>query len=393
MSARPLAGVTVVDLSRYLPGPLAAHQLACLGARVIKVEEPELGDPVRWAPPRKDGLGALAAPLLAGLESIALDLKKPAPREILRALLEDADVLLETFRPGGLARLGLDPQELRRRFPRLVICSLSGWGQEGPLAQRAGHDLTYQAIAGSLAPTAAVPSFPGADVLGAAHAVSSILAALYERRSSGRGEWIDAALFDAALHANLVAWAAEAGSPRAVGEPHDLSGALPAYHLYRTADDGWVALSLLERHFWRRMCKALGRRDLRRAYLSRSPEVREELAALFRQRSRRHWAELFARHDLPAEVVLSPAEALRHPQARARGVLGQGSEGLPRLAFPARFGGQRPRAGDAFPELGEHTGDVLAELPGELPGAGRRRGIGRRRGWRQLVAKLLLRNG
>ncbi len=391
MSAQPLAGVTVVDLSRYLPGPLAAQSLAGLGARVIKVEEPELGDPLRWAPPRKGGRGALAAQLLSGVESIALDLKKLPARQILEALLRDADVLLETFRPGGLARLGFDPEELRRRFPRLVICSLSGWGQDGPLANRAGHDLTYQAIAGCLAPAPGVPAFPGADVLGASHAVTAILAALHERSSSGEGEWIDISLFDAAFHANLVAWAAEVEMPAHVGEPHDLSGALASYHLYRTADGGWVALGLLERHFWKRFCKVLGRRDLRRLVLSRSPEAKEKLADLFRQRSRQEWAELFARHDLPAEVVLSPSEAARHPQALARGLLKEGPDGLPRLAFPARFGRQRPRAGQEFPELGAQTQSLLEELGAALPRPGRRRGIGPRTGWRRMIARLLLR--
>ena len=391
MSAQPLAGLTVVDLSRYLPGPLAAQTLASLGARVLKVEEPELGDPVRWAPPRKEGKGALAAQLLSGVESIALDLKRKPAREVLEALLAEADVLLETFRPGGLARLGFDPAELRERFPGLVICSLSGWGQEGPLASRAGHDLTYQALAGSLSPAVTVPGLPGADLLGASQAVTAILAALVERQTSGTGTWIDVSLFDAALHGNLAAWAAEAGAPHSVGEPHDLSGGLAAYQLYRTSDGGWVALALLERHFWKRFCKAVGRRDLRRKHLSRSPEDRELLAELIRGKSRRQWAELFARHDLPAEAVLSPAEAQGHPQTEARGILGAGADGLPRVAFPARFDGERPRSGEAVPELGAQTKEILSRLEGVTSRPGRRGGIGKRLGLKGLAAKLLMR--
>ena len=217
--AAPLSGVTVVDLSRYLPGPFAAHLLASLGARVLKVEEPTLGDPVRFAPPFVGGRSALAAPLLAGVESVALDLKKPAARAVLEDLLEDADVLLESSRPGTLARWGLEPETLRRRFPRLVICSLSGWGQDGPVAGRSGHDLTYQAVAGTLAPTATMPAHPWADLVGGWSMCGSVLAALVERGRTGAGTWIDAALFDAAVHANLLGWAGDADRPRAAGEP------------------------------------------------------------------------------------------------------------------------------------------------------------------------------
>jgi alpha-methylacyl-CoA racemase len=273
MPSTPLAGTLVIDLSRHLPGPLAAHLLADLGARVVKVEEPREGDPVRLAPPvvrsRSGGRSSLAALLLSGVESVALDLKKPAGREVLERLLDGADVLLETLRPGTLERLGLPPAELRKRFPRLVVCSLSGWGQDGPRAHRAGHDLTYQAVAGALAATAAMPAYPAADVTGAWSAVASILAALVERGRTGEGSWIDASLYDAALHLNLIGWAAEAPiesaseaavgpatkaegrRSRRLGEPHGLAGALPCYRLYRTADGGLLAVAPLEERFWR----------------------------------------------------------------------------------------------------------------------------------------------
>ncbi|MCB1054013.1 MAG: CoA transferase [Acidobacteria bacterium] len=376
--AAPLSGVTVVDLSRYLPGPFAAHLLASLGARVLKVEEPTLGDPVRFAPPFVGGRSALAAPLLAGVESVALDLKKPAARAVLEDLLEDADVLLESSRPGTLARWGLEPETLRRRFPRLVICSLSGWGQDGPVAGRSGHDLTYQAVAGTLAPTATMPAHPWADLVGGWSMCGSVLAALVERGRTGAGTWIDAALFDAAVHANLLGWAGDADRPRAAGEPLTLSGALPCYDLYRTADGGYLALALLEPHFWQRFCDALGRKDLRRRHLDRSSATRRDLARLVAARSREQWATFMAEHDLPGEPVLSAAEASRHPQLLARGVLRRGADGLPRLAFPARFDGHRPRAGDQMPELGASTSAVLAEYGADGARKGRKSGVGAR---------------
>jgi len=375
--ASPLAGTLVVDLSRLLPGPLAAKLLADLGARVVKVEEPALGDPIRMTPPVREGVGAMGAIVLAGVESVALDLKQPASREVLAALLARADVLVESFRPGTLARLGFPVEELRRRFPRLVICSISGWGQQGPYAARAGHDLTYLAAAGALASTAAMPPVLAADMIGSWSAVAAVLAALLERDRTGQGRHIDASLYDASLHANLVGWAVDAAGPRGVGERLPLTGALPCYNIYETADGRRLALGVLEAHFWQRFCVAAGRKDLIRRQYDATPRSRRKVAELIRERTLAEWMELARREDVPAEPVLSVAEAREHPQAQARAVLAHGPDRLPRLGFPARFNGERPRAGDEVPRLGEQTRNVLAELglPAEVAqGAG----VGRR---------------
>ncbi|HEX3526362.1 MAG TPA: CaiB/BaiF CoA-transferase family protein [Thermoanaerobaculia bacterium] len=385
----PLSGLLVVDLTRHLPGPLAAHLLADLGARVVKIEEPALGDPVRHAPPRREGTGALAAILLSGVESVALDLKQPAARQVLEALLARADVLLESFRPGTLERLGFAPEELRLRYPRLIRCSISGWGQSGPYAARAGHDLTYQALAGSLAPTTppSMPAVPVADLTGAWSAVTAILASLIEREKTGDGKRIDAALFDGAVHANLASWASEAGGAKTVGESLPLTGALPCYNLYRTAEGDLLALAALEPHFWERFCRAAGRPDLiRHQYRSRD-RSRRKVAALIRRRTRAEWLDLLSREDIPAEMVLSAAEARAHPQARERGVLTDGPDSLPRLGFPVLLNGARPRAGDRVPELGEQTEAVLEELGMEKDK--KQRGIGRRFSWKRLLARWL----
>lgn len=352
----------MVDLSRHLPGPLAAKLLADLGARVVKIEEPTRGDPVRGAPPRRGGTSALAAILLSGVESVALDLKQPAAREVLFRLLAKADVLLSSFRPGSLARFGLDPADLAARHPRLVICSLSGWGEAGPYALRAGHDLTYQALAGTLASTAAMPALPVADLAGAWSVATAVLACLHARERSGRGGLIDASLYDAVLHSNLTAWAAEAGAPHAVGQPHALSGAIPCYNVYETADGEHLALAALEPHFWRRFCHAVGRKGLVLRQYSRRAKVRSRVASLIASRPLAFWMELCRREDIPAEPIVSPARALAQPQARAREVVRRGEDSLPRLAFPARIDGVRPSTGEAVPRLGEHTGAVLQEL-------------------------------
>ncbi len=400
MSATPLDGLLAVDLSRHLPGPLVGHLLADLGARVVKVEEPRAGDPVRLAPPLARGRSGLAALLLSGVESVALDLKRPAGREVLARLLERADVLLESFRPGTLARLGFPPEELRERHPRLVVCSLSGWGQDGPWAPRAGHDLTYQAQAGALGATGAMPPYPAADMVGAWSALAAILAALVERQRSpgGGGARIDASLFDAALHLDLTAWAEEGAAaperPRAVGEPYGLTGALPCYNLYPTADGGRLAVAALEAPFWRRFCEAAGRADLVALQYRATAAARERVAEVVAGRTLDAWREVLAGLDLPVEPVLSAAAAAAHPQARARDLLRRAGDGLYRLAFPARLDGERPRAGERYPELGEDTARVVEEVGGPaaaLSPAGRRRaGIGRRRSLGRALARWLL---
>jgi alpha-methylacyl-CoA racemase len=401
MTGKPLAGVTVVDLSRHLPGPLAAHLLADLGARVIKVEEPTSGDPVRLAPPLagrsvNGGEGTLAALLLSGVESVALDLGATGGREVLERLLARADVLLETFRPGRLARFGFDPDELRERHPRLVVCSLSGWGADGPYARRAGHDLTYQALAGALATTASTPPYPAADFAGAWAAVTSILAALLARERSGEGDRIDASLYDAALHLNLVGWAeTAAGSDRPVGERHGLSGALPCYRVYTTADGGRLAVAALEEHFWRRFCEATDRPDLLKVQYRQDAESHRRVAEMVAGRTLAAWRDLLAEVDVPVEPLLTAGEAATHPQAEARGLLSRSADGLMRLAFPARIGGARPAADERYPALGEDTDRIVDELGGEpagmTPRQRRRAGVGRRRSWRRAVTRWWLR--
>lgn len=363
MSATPLSGHLVVDLSRHLPGPYAARILRDLGARVVKVEEPTMGDPVRLAPPLKGGASALAAALLAGLESIALDLRREGARAVLDRLLQRADVLLESSRPGGLEKLtGAGPHEVAERHPRLVVCSISGWGQEGPHRSRTGHDLAYQALAGSLAPVGGMPAVPLADLVGGWSAATAILAALLERTRTGQGAVIDAPLLDAAGHANLMAWVEESGRPRADGELLSLTGGYPCYNVYAAGDGGRVAISCLEPVYWERFCKAAGRRDLVPLQYDRDPASRRRVAELVATKTRREWRELFDEHDLPAEPVLTAAESRTHPQVTRRDLVRDAADGLPRLAYPALIDGGRPRAPEALPALGEQTDTILAEL-------------------------------
>lgn len=386
----------MVDLSRHLPGPFAAKILRDLGARVIKIEEPELGDPVRHVPPSVEGIGSLAALLLSGCESMALDLKRAGARRVLDELLGRADVLLESFRPGTMERLGLSPRRLAATHSRLVICSISGWGADGTEVARSGHDLTYQALAGSLAPTGRLPALPAADLLGAWSAVTAILAAMVERQRTGRGAIIDASLMDAAVHGNLVALAAEAEKPHSVGEPLMLTGAIPCYGLYRTSDGELIAIAALERRHWRRFCALVARKELLPFQYDTSGKGHRRLAAIVATRTRAAWERFFAEHDLPGEPVLSVAEAGVHPRVAGRGVIHRAEDGLERVGFPARIDGERPRGADPVPRLGVDTERVLAELglEGRVGSRRQRRaaGIGRRVTLKRFLWRLVSRS-
>jgi crotonobetainyl-CoA:carnitine CoA-transferase CaiB-like acyl-CoA transferase len=379
MTAAPLDGVLVVDLSRYLPGPFASQMLHLLGARIVKVEEPEMGDPVRGAPPFRSGRSVLAEMLLSGVESVALDFRKEGALEVLHSLLSRADVLLESFRPGALAAIGLEPGELRRQYPRLLGCSISGWGQSGPRAARAGHDLSYQAAAGTLASTGRMPNLPSADLLGAWSAVAAISATLFSRERSGRGAWIDSSLFDAAVIGNLTNVAAGSEGDQPPGSTGPLTGAFPCYRLYRTREGRLFAVAALEPKFWRGFCEEVERPDLLRAQYRRDPESHRKVAAILATRTGAEWTELFRALDLPGELVLTPEEALGGQHSVARGLEAM-REG--RLAFPARADGSETAGASGFPRLGQHTRAILAEFcPARLRGTRRSRleaGIGTR---------------
>ncbi len=378
MSA-PLQGLLVVDLSRHLPGPFAARMLANLGARVIKIEEPELGDPLRAAPPFRAGHSRLAESLLSGLESVALDLKKEGGCGVLQVLLREADVLLETFRPGTLSRFGMAPETLRQDNPRLVICSISGWGGSGPLVGRSGHDLTYQAVAGTLASTGRTPNLPSADLQGAWSAVAAINAALFARERTGEGTWIDASLFDAAVVGNVTNAAAGPLAGTSVPSPGPLTGALPCYRIYRTSDGRLFALAALEEKFWRSFCEMVERPDLVSFQYRSGPEGHRAVAELMASRTADEWEQLCVARDLPGDVVATPEETLLAAQTGARGLTAGPGRGVP---YPALVGDSRPTVEGGVPRVGEHTRAVLNEFcPEKLEGSRRARvasGIGPR---------------
>jgi alpha-methylacyl-CoA racemase len=326
---QPLTGLRVLDLSRLIPGPLATLVLADLGATVDKIEDPGQGDYLRHMPPQIAGRNPAFELLNRGKRSLVLDLKHAEGREALLEIVGSYDVLFEQFRPGVLARLGLDPKALRVKHPRLVIASLTGYGQTGPLAHRAGHDLNYLARAGLLGaqgPANAAPQVPGfqlADVSGGLWSVIAILAALRERDRTGEGAWLDVAMSEGTLHfATTSIGAAIAGEPGLRGD-EALTGGLAVYGVYATADARHVAFAALEPKFWMSFCAEYGLTPSL-ADLAPGPhqaELRERLAAVFASRTLEAWCAWSTTHDLLVEPVLRPDEALADEHLRARGVV------------------------------------------------------------------------
>ena len=370
MGAPPLAGVRVLDLSRLLPGPFCSLILAELGAEVIKVEEPGAGDYLRMMPPVKAGLGGAFYALNRGKRSLCLDLKQPAGRDLLLRLLPRTQVVLESFRPGVLDRLGLGYAALRAVQPRLVLCSITGYGQEGPYRDRAGHDIDYLALAGVLAAGGApsgAPALPGVQIAdlagGGLWAAVRILAALHQ----GEGAHLDVSMTEGALSL-LLPWLGElafGGKPLRRGEA-TLNGGSASYGTYRAADGGWLAVGALEPKFWAALCGALGTKGELSdpmAPPARQATLRGELETRFASEERDAWAARLAKVDSCVEPVLELEELAAHPLHRQRGVFEavedreRGSLRLPRLPLgQAAASGPRPA-----PRLGEHSQEVLRE--------------------------------
>jgi len=348
-----LKGIRVVDLSRYLPGPLASLMLSDLGASVLKVESPQ-GDGIETLGPlRADGRSAWHEAINGGKEILRLDLQQAGDREVLWRLLDDADIVLESFRPGVLAKIGFTTTEMHRRNPRIIIASLSGYGQQGPLSQAAGHDINYLATAGFLSDvgadrhTPALVSPPVADTFGSMFALSSILAALYDRERSGEGCYIDLALADAVAPILTFAFS-EVDGPRArAARAEDfLSGGWACYGVYRCADGQEVALGAIEPKLWAAFCEAAGHPQ----WVTRQQEplpqraLKAEVAAFFRSQSLGAILAQFAQVDCCLSPVLDTASAAATAHAKARRVVQRGADGSFQAVFPVWVDGLPPSA-------------------------------------------------
>ncbi len=342
-------GVRVLDLSWFLPGPLASLLLADMGAEVLKVEPPG-GDPMRELGPRgPDGAPAFHAAVNAGKSVLRMDLKRPEGRAAFLDLAATADVLIEGFRPGVMARLGLGPADLREANPRLVYCSLSGYGARGPLAQAAGHDANYLATAGIMHRNGETgPAFfdpPVADGTGSLFAVIAILGALNARRADGRGCHLDIGLADAPMPLQLFQLAAH-GADGSVPQPGGtyLNGGAAYYRAYRTADGRHVALGAIEPKFWRAFCEAAQRPG----WVARQQEALPQTAlirdveALLGALTLDECLSRFGAADCCLSPVLDLGEAVASAHHTARRLVRRSAEGALHSLFPAWVDGCPP---------------------------------------------------
>jgi alpha-methylacyl-CoA racemase len=339
---QPLDGVRVLDLTRLLPGAYATLLLADLGADVVKVEDPRRGDPMRNLPALGDGRTRYFELLNRNKRSITLDLRSPDAASVLAALASHSDVVIDSFRPSTARRLGVDAAILAAAHPRLICASISGFGQSGPDAERAAHDLNYQALAGLLRP----PALPGpliGDIGAATQAALRILAALIQRDRTGCGSVIDVSIHEAAM-----AWSM-------FPETGQLASA--CYNLYETADGKWLALGALEPKFWAGFCERIGRPGLIGSQHTSADEqarVVDEVRGVMRSRTRAEWLAWFADSDVCLTTIHDPDEVAGDPHIIARRAISTLS-GLEHVALPGAVVRQAPR-------LGADTDDVLEEV-------------------------------
>lgn len=364
MSNLPLKGITVLDLSRLIPGPFCSLILSDLGARVIKLEDTDRGDYLREIPPVIDRRGgALYQALNRNKESVVVDLKKKKGKEVFSKLIKRSDVLLESFRPGVMSRLGFSYNKLKKINPKIILASISGFGQRGPNSHRAGHDLNYLSIAGVLSPPEN-PSIQWSDLVGGGlWGALSILVALYQRKKTKKGTYLDISMTDGMTFLNLGNIVmSQLGTPLNI-----LSGVLARYHVYKTADGEYVSLAALENKFWNRFCDLIGKsgwKSSNNQYLDLSPKVCRELSAIFSKKGIKHWVKLGQKNDICLMPVLNPAEILTSSQFKSRGFFLKSSAGAKNVIFPVtpRFSAGKYQKFKKPPKKGGSTVKILKGL-------------------------------
>jgi len=360
----PLEGIKVVELASIGPGPFCCMLLSDMGAEIVRVDRPEPGDLGLPSDPRRNVLNR-------NRRSVAIDLKKPEGVEAVKRLVAQADVLVEGYRPGVTERLGLGPDDCMAINPRLVYGRMTGWGQDGPLAHLAGHDINYIALAGALhaiGPKNGAPTPPlnlvGDFGGGALYLAFGIVCALLERGVSGQGQVVDAAMVDGAASLLASVYGAMArGAWRNERGENVLDGGVPWYSVYETADGKYVSIGAIEARFYRELLRRMGideswegKQHEREAW----PQLREKLAAAFRSKTRDEWCEILEGVDVCFAPVLDPWEAPKHPHLQARSSFVE-AFGIMQPAPAPRFSRSTPKITGAPPAPGEHTEQVLRD--------------------------------
>ena len=370
----PLHGIKVLDFSTLLPGPYATALLVDLGAEIIRIESPSRVDLIKALPPLQHGQSVTHLALNRGKKSIAINLKSSEGVKLAKRLISDCDVLVEQFRPGVMERLGLDYNTLSHLNPKLIYCSITGYGQIGLYAHKAGHDINYLALSGVSSYSGRAgegPRLSGvqiADIAGGSHpAVIGILAALFERVSSGQGRHLDISMSDGALALNVLTASAAAYSPSApsYGDTFLNSGTL--YDYYQTSDQRWLSVGSLEPQFAQRLFEVLGYPEwLKESFNppTQQVELKQKLIRVFASKTFTEWCDIFGQIDCCVEPVLTLKEALDHPLFMQRGLVKKVNNDQDELIYVAS-----PLSA-SFPEtkvelahqLGQDTDEVLGTL-------------------------------
>ncbi len=375
--AGPLKGLKIIDFTTLLPGPYATMMLADLGADVLRVVSGSRPDLTEFVPPCVVGtkLSCAAATLGRGKRSLTLNLKDPRAVAIIRKLIESHDILIEQFRPGVMARFALDYETLKAAKPSLIYCSLTGYGQTGPLSSRAGHDINYLARSGIMAYSGRKttgPSLTGiqiADVAsGSNNAVIGILAAVVHRQQTGEGQHVDVSMTDGVIAFNAIAAAAffTDGSETCREEGVLNGGSL--YDFYETKDGKYLSFGGLEPQFFAAFCKTIGRPDLIPGGVAPRDldRVKEEVRAILRSKRQDEWMALFGKVDACVEPVLALGEALSDPYVKARGLVVEvnlpGGGTVKQIGHPIRYSETQPEYRSVGVATGTHTREVLLEL-------------------------------
>jgi len=365
----PLSGIRVLDLTRLLPGAFCTMLLADMGADVIKVEEPGSGDYMRWMPPLADGQSILFNALNRNKRSLSLNLKSETGRDLLLRLVDRSDVLVEGNRPGVMERLGLGWHVIHARNPALVMCSITGYGQDGPMSSRAGHDINYVATAGVLGLNGAKggPPMPLAVQVGdigggGLQPAVAILGALVGVQRGDEGRWLDVSMTDGAVSWLALALAQQ-GSGDEVGRGDQrLTGLYACYRVYACKDGGYYSVGALEPKFWAALCTAVGRPDLIELQLATGADgmrAHQAMEAVFLSRTRSEWESELSGLEVCCEPVLDLHEVPSHPQIAARELISASLSGVE--VRPAVRLSKDWRRRDA-PRLGEQTAEILGEL-------------------------------
>jgi crotonobetainyl-CoA:carnitine CoA-transferase CaiB-like acyl-CoA transferase len=370
----PLAGIRVLDLTRLLPGPVATLHLADLGAEVIKIEDPQVGDYARTLGTGEGADSAYFRMINRNKQGLRLDLKKPEGVEVFKRLASTADVIVESFRPGVMEKLGVGYAMIAALNPRIAYCSISGYGQDGPYKDLAGHDINYLGYTGVLdqigcaGGNPAVPNFQIADLLGGAlTAAMGILAAVVEAQRAGKGRHIDVSMTDSVLAHTYFTMLRLNDSGHSLPRGADLlSGGLPCYGAYRCADGRHMAVGALEGKFWKICCEVLDHPE----WVSRQwdASLRADVATVFASQPRDEWAKRFSAVDCCVTPILTPEEALKNEQITARGMVLR-EDGLTQFAPPLKMSEFEFAIRQPAPAGGQHNAAILAAAgygPGEI---------------------------